>query len=274
MSKEMISIPTGNLLSVAATKSVTTLSALKEKTGVDRKTLRAINEGQPVKTTTLQSIADRLRVPLTHFHGFNAADKVENVSAITPYEHRDIELQQLDASALRRIASETDEINWLLKINRMPEELEALLLKLGKSLHAWFMHDKISLDPEANDNLADQIEGIKMSIEIDTSIEEFKGHGLKLFGSTYVRWQKTQPGHPYEGYLLPILTYTSRSIAALSIVPKEKSNLTVRVHVGCEPPQKFDESTLTGIDTIYVDDVEVWSRKKRALIDQDDDIPF
>jgi hypothetical protein len=265
MSKEMISIPAGNLMSVAATKSITTLVSLKQKTGVDRKTLRAINAGEPVKTTTLQSIADKLRIPLTHFHGFNATDKVENVSAITPYGHRDIELQQLDASALRRIASETDEINWLLKIDRMTEELEALLLKLGKSLHAWFMHDNISLSPTKH-SLAEQIEGIKMSTEIDKGIEELKVHDLKLFGSTYVAWQKNQSTHPYEDYLLPILNYNSRSIGALSIVPKEKSNLTVRVHVGSEPPQKFDVSNLTGIDYVYVDNVEVWSR--------DDDIPF
>jgi hypothetical protein len=49
-----LAIPEGNLLRVVAKKGITTLSALKEKTSVDRKTLRAINKGQPVKETTLQ----------------------------------------------------------------------------------------------------------------------------------------------------------------------------------------------------------------------------
>ena len=35
--------------------------------GSDRKTLRAINEGRPVKETTLQTITEnRLHVPLSH----------------------------------------------------------------------------------------------------------------------------------------------------------------------------------------------------------------
>jgi hypothetical protein len=43
MTKKLVAIPEGNLMRIAAMKSVTTLSALKEKPGVDRKTLRAIN---------------------------------------------------------------------------------------------------------------------------------------------------------------------------------------------------------------------------------------
>ena len=37
MTKKLVAIPEGNLLRIAATKGVATLSALKEKTGVDRK---------------------------------------------------------------------------------------------------------------------------------------------------------------------------------------------------------------------------------------------
>jgi DNA-binding Xre family transcriptional regulator len=61
MSKEMISIPEGKLMRVAAIKGITTISDLKQRTTVDRKTLSAIDKGKPVKQTTLQSIADKLR---------------------------------------------------------------------------------------------------------------------------------------------------------------------------------------------------------------------
>src|SRR6185437_15446431 len=97
--KEMVSIPEGNLLRVAATKSIPHLSALKEKTGVDRKTLRAINEGRPVKRTKLQSIADKLRVPIEHLQA-NATEKNEAARGIGGYEYREVKLQQLDATAL------------------------------------------------------------------------------------------------------------------------------------------------------------------------------
>ena len=87
MTKKLVAIPEGNLLRIAATKGVATLSALKEKTGVDRKTLRTINTGQPVKETTLQAIADKLRVPLAHLLGPSTLDEVENSSSLAPY-HR------------------------------------------------------------------------------------------------------------------------------------------------------------------------------------------
>jgi DNA-binding Xre family transcriptional regulator len=77
MSKKLIALPEGNLMRVAAKKSITTLTELKDKTGVDRKTLRAIKEGKQVKETTLQSIADKLRVPLAHLVGADPATKRE-----------------------------------------------------------------------------------------------------------------------------------------------------------------------------------------------------
>ena len=137
MTKKLVAIPEGNLLRIAKNKGIETLSALKEKTRVDRKTLRTINTGQPVKETTLQAIADKLRVPLAHLLGPSTLDEVENSNSLAPYHRvsngyhfREIKLQQLDAAALRRLAEENDEITWLLKIDQMSESLEATLLKL------------------------------------------------------------------------------------------------------------------------------------------------
>jgi hypothetical protein len=97
MPKEMKSIPEGNLLSVASTKGYTTLSALKEKTGVDRKTLRSINAGQPVKQTTLQSIADKLRIPIAHLLASNSGNKNQNHSSSSDKtQFGEIKLQRLD----------------------------------------------------------------------------------------------------------------------------------------------------------------------------------
>jgi hypothetical protein len=188
MPKEMISIPEGNLLSVAATKSITTLSALKEKTGVDRKTLRSINAGQPVKQTTLQSIADKLRVPITHLLASNTADKNEGASGLDDYQYREIKLQELDGTALRKFAGQTDEITWFLNIDHMPEELEATLVKLRKTLRGWFAH-LLGIEFE-EDNLLDQISHIKRATDIDKAIEELTRHKLKIFGGTFVAWQK------------------------------------------------------------------------------------
>ena len=84
MTKKLVSIPEGNLLRVAAKKDVATLSALYAKTGVDRKTLRTINTGLPVKETTLQAIANKLRVPLAHLLGPSTLDEGESSSSLAP----------------------------------------------------------------------------------------------------------------------------------------------------------------------------------------------
>ena len=63
-----------------------------------------------------------------------------------------------------------------------------------------------------------------------------------------------------EDYPLPILRYTSRTKVVLSIAPEDKNNSTVRVATGWEPPQKFIESELAGIDFVEIDDRQVWSR--------------
>jgi len=83
MAKKLAAIP-GNLMRVAASKGVETILALYEKTGVDRKTLRAINDGKPVKETTLQKIADKLRVPMAHLVGSGMAESHDS-----DHEHRD-----------------------------------------------------------------------------------------------------------------------------------------------------------------------------------------
>ena len=73
-----------------------------------------------------------------------------------------------------------------------------------------------------------------------------------------------------EDYPLPILRYTSQTKAVLCITPEDNNNSTARVATGYEPPQKFIESELTGIDFVEVDCRQVWSRSGEI----DDDIPF
>jgi len=257
MSKEMISIPAGNLMSVAATKGITSFSALKEKTGVDRKTLRAINTSQAVKATTLQSIADKLRIPITHLQGTNAADNNGDVSS-NASRVREVKLQQVDGAALRKLASEADEKSWFLNIDQMSDELKATLLKLRKNLNGWWEHTN-SGPWDERDNLEQEISYIETSIEIDESVAELAQHKLKVFGGSYLFWNKFQSTQ--DGRQLPILHYCSNLRAALSIVPEKKTSLTVKVYIGEEPPPNFVESEIRGIDFVKINGKQVWFRE-------------
>jgi hypothetical protein len=271
MTKKLVAIPEGNLLRIAATKSVATLTALKEKTGVDRKTLRAINTGRPVKETTLQGIADKLRVPLAHLLGPSTLDDVENGSSLDTCQFREITLQRLDAGALRRLAEENAYIFWLLKIDQMSESLEATLLKLDKSLIEWWRHVNVLNLEEAPDNLVGQISYIKTSADIDKCVEQLAKENLKIYGGTYIFWDK-RPRHPSDDQPPLILQYISQTRVALSIAPEEKNNSTVRVATGWEPPQGFSKSELPGIESVEIDGRQVWSRDDRA--DRNSEIPF
>jgi hypothetical protein len=264
MAKKLIAIPEGNLTNIAKTKGITTLVDLKEKTGVDRKTLRAIDAGKAVKEATLQIVADRLRVPLTHLVGAAPVEK-HQVSNSGEYHYREITLQRLDSTGLRRIAEETRKIAWLLKIDHVSEELEALLMRLEKCLHGWSHHSAVMyFESQEQIELTKQISAVKTSADIDKIVEELAQQKLKIYGGTFVHWTKELPRTTDNDYhpLIPTLKYTSRDTAALCIAPEGKNVSTVQVATGYEPPQEFVESKLTDVDIVKVDGREVWSRPK------------
>jgi hypothetical protein len=281
MSKKLIAIPEGTLMRVAATQSITTLTALKEKARVDRKTLRAINTGQPVKETTLQSIANRLRVPLAHLVGPSTPDERKEVLSTDVYQRREITLRRLDPTGLRRLAGEgTGKITWLLKFDQMSEEVEALLTKLEKSLDGWYGHMvQIDFCSEHEINLTEQIARVKTSADIERIVEDLAEKKLNIYGGSYVLWKKELPPRdPNDDYhpISPTLKYTSKHTAALCITPEEQNTLTVRVATGWEPPQNFDfVESVDGIDLVEIDGRKVWSRKEAEKSPPIDcDIPF
>jgi hypothetical protein len=257
----MVRIPEGNLLRAAEAKSIPNLSALKEKTGVDRKTLRAINAGQPVKRTTVQTIADKLRIPIEHLLASNSANKnQDDLSSSDEYQFGEIKLQRLDSAALRKLAGEAHRIAWFLDVDQMSDELEAALLKLRDALAGWFEHLNIGpSDPD--DNLASEISYIKTSADIDKGVEELTRRNLKIFGGTYVFWDKTRPFSSELRKPLPVLKYLSELRAALKFTPEDKTSPTVRVGIGWVPPREFVESKLRGIDFVEVDRTQVWFRE-------------
>jgi hypothetical protein len=267
---------------LAASKGVESISALKERTGVDRKTLQAINEGKPVKETTLQKIAVKLRVPPEHLTGEKPADGHE-VSVSGEYYHREIALQRLDATALRDLAYR-DDINWVLQMDQMTDASEQALKNLREALRAWCFSIGQVEDPGVTDNFDQEISRIKTSADIDRCIEELAQHKLKILGGTYVRWTKEFIGgevtyDPYDMYPPQTspreLHYRSRHTVLLCIAPDGKHVSTIQVATGYELPQEFDERKLENrFDFVYADGKKVWTRKPAGTSSDDDEIPF
>ena len=81
---EKVSAEAGALLKVAGPKGLTSLTAISKSTGKDRKTLKAINDGRPVKESTLEALATQLRVPLEHFLKADAPGAEEEIPFGSP----------------------------------------------------------------------------------------------------------------------------------------------------------------------------------------------
>jgi len=187
-------------------------------------------------------------------------------------------LQKLDGTTLRKFAGETDEITWFLNIDHMPEELETTLVKLRKTLHGWFVH-LVGIEFEEKDNLLDQISHIKRATDIDKAVEELARHKLKMFGGTFVAWQKEHDLWDLGNGLLPVLKYRSQLKVALSIVPEAETASTVRVCTGFEPPQNLSE--LSGIYYVEIDgkpmrvrEINFGDDMEIHQLENPDDIPF
>jgi hypothetical protein len=283
MAKKLVAAPEGALMRLAASKSVESISALKERTGVDRKTLRAINEGKPVKETTLQKVAVKLRVPPEHLTGEDPADGHE-VSVSGDYYHREIALQRLDATALRDLAYR-DDINWVLQLDQVSDASEQALKNLREALRAWCFNISQVEDPGVTDNFDQEISRIKTAADIDRCIEGLAQHKLNIYGGDYVRWTKEFSGgevtyDPYDMYppqTSPrVLSYRSRHTVVLCVAPDGKHISTIQVATGYEPPKEFDDRKLEGrFDFVQVDGKKVWTRKEaETSSNHDDEIPF
>ena len=120
--------------------------------------------------------------------GSGAAVESDKPHRLDSVRYREVKLQRLDAAALRKLAGDNNEINWILRFDQISEELEALLLKLRASLNGWFFHLQCVEDEGTGDNLTDQISHIKRSTDIDDCVEQLEQRDLKILGCTYVTW--------------------------------------------------------------------------------------
>jgi hypothetical protein len=167
--------------------------------------------------------------------------------------YRELRLQELNGAALRKIAGKTDYITWFAKNS---EDAQAILLQLSVSLRGWFKHTnpKVGSDPGLQDD-----PNVTASADIDKSLETLARHKLKIFGATYIGWSMMHQ-RPFD-HPVRILEYRSGCRAALSIVPQSETNSTVQVSIGVEPPKKFVETELVGIDRVGIDGTQVWPRR-------------
>jgi hypothetical protein len=140
VAKNMRALPPGALLRVAGTKGITSILLLHEKTRVDRKTLKSINEGKPVKEAALQTIATHLRLPFEHLAPQEKKRLPAAHEEIAKNHARELVLKPLNAKQLFELLSEVSaqgNLNWTLKLDSAPSEVLQKLIKFETAVRDW-----------------------------------------------------------------------------------------------------------------------------------------
>ena len=271
MAKKLVSAPPEALLQIAKSKGILSLLTLSEKTKVDRKTLRSINKGQSVKESTLQAIADNLRVPLTHLLGQDRIASLQLNSDGPSRRSYELELQPLNAIMLRKMLdhiSMPDAIDWNLNINHVSDELETKLLKFETIVREWLLlingwdHWK-----GKNCDLQGQLAKIKMTADIENHIQVLSGGNIKIFGATFIRWNVGDIRGIY-GDFENAIEYHSICHGVIAVESKNATTSRINVDPGEVPPHSFENQPLH-INDVFVDGHHVWSRSNTSSLDED-----
>jgi hypothetical protein len=277
MAKKMIALRPGLLMEVAATKGITSILSLQEKTRTDRKTLQSINKGIGAKELTLQKIATRLHIPLDHLAP-PPEPRIPTAQKQAATNHaRELVLKPLNAKQLFELLSEIslqDNLSWTLKLNQASSEVLKQLLQFETAVREWLrlLNDR-ERETENKKTLKAQLINIQTRDDIENLFRALAAANIKLFGASYVRWdfEELVPNDPYADHSSAV-EFSSSLHGYISIEHKSATSSTVEIDEGKKPPRSFRREQRPGLDYILVDGEVVWHRFEKTV--SDDDVPF
>jgi hypothetical protein len=275
MAKKMIALRPGSLMEVAATKGITSILSLQEKTRADRKTLQSINDGICVKESTLQKIATRLHIPLDHLAP-PPEPRIPTAQKQAATNHaRELVLKPLNAKQLFELLSEIslqDNLSWALKLDQASSEVLKQLLQFETAVREWLrlLNDR-EREEENQKSLKRQLGKIKTRGDIENLIQAIGAANIKIFGATYIRWDYEEILHGPYGERSDSAEYRSSIHAYISIEPRNMTSSRAEVDEGDKPPRFYGDDQLWGLDYILVDGEIVWSRPPQPKMILDDD---
>jgi len=239
---------------------------LHEKTGLDRKTLKSINEGKPVKEAKLQTIATHLRVPFEHLvPGEKKRLRAVQEEAATRHA-RELVLKPLNGKQLFDLLKETsaqDNLSWTLKLDSAPSKILQQLIQFETAVRDWLriLHND-DREEKTKKSIKGQLGKIQTRADLETLIQAIGAANIKIFGANYLQWSTEN----HCGYLEEVphaVEYLSSVHCHIAIEPRNTTSSTVSVDEGDKPPRSFPDDQPPYLDFIAVDGKTVWSRPPR-----------
>jgi hypothetical protein len=274
MVKTLTSAEPGALLKVGASKDNATIAALKERTGVDRKTLNRIQQGKPVKHSTLLQVARKLAVPVSRLLPEQSLSGITSPSASNTHPKTELQLKPLDTAILHemlRSASTPADISWHIDLLSLTQRQEELLLDFENKVGE--LDKLVNGYDEWNNNkhmsLKGQLAKLRLTSDIEESIGVLKSENIGVFGALDTWWLDRDDDERC------VRTYDSMTMGVIGFAAAKPKTLTIPV-TDASPPTTFDH-LYPRIRRVFVDDKLVWERnddRPRARPQLDDDIPF
>jgi DNA-binding Xre family transcriptional regulator len=273
MAKKIIALKPNQLLTVAAGRGASSISALHEATGIDRKTLTTLNQGRSVKTSTLKKIADSLRIPPSHFEADPSLGSTDDLA-----DSHNLELKLIDGKSLKSILEQLanpKHISWNVSLDRISPTLQSKLLNFERLLrNSVELFRGLGEWQEKHRSLEAQLARVSVSDQLDALMQEIRPEGVKLFGGSWRKWEKEEFEHHHPD-IRSWWSYEYRSFthALISIEQKSRTGLPVEVDIGEVPPRFFAPSD--EVSQITVDGKIAYDRRRRTMKEiLDEDIPF
>jgi hypothetical protein len=265
MASEKKSIPPKRLTEVARQHGIISISEIARKSGVDRKTLTVIDSGLSTKPNTLKRVADGLRIPLQHLDGSPPGpDTCKTSSMLT--------LQPIDGRLLKQLldkVSRDGDIEWLVNLDKVDDDLQSILLNFKERMSAYVALNKGQEEwAHKNRSLEAQLAKIRLSEELQAMLQTVSGHGVRLYGQSWIQWSKSNHGYGSADSNYRVLYYSSAERIIIAVEPRSRT-CRIEVDLGEAPPINLDAFPKE-IVSVTINDTEVL---RRCLWD-DDGIPL
>jgi hypothetical protein len=225
---------------------------------MSRVTLRAINDGKPIKDGTLQRLADFLRRPITHFLSDEkqpTANSEGDKKILIEYSNdwgtsAHVLLKRMNGADFENVMKWRTKIQWQLRVLYLSEraaellrKIEALVKESQDSEERIFVKD-VGTGGLQGANLSALIDRVEGAVTFEEHLKSLAEEGIYVLGVNYLHWERQSDEHDYyrDGTTVGVDDYVCQSRQLIAVLDSSVSTMRQRISIGVIPPKNASES--------------------------------